>query len=297
MRRVAAFVIMGVLAASGCTQLTQKERELTFRVVPGTAKEFQGLPQGVQELDLRVGSDGVPQRIHAWWWPSASHGPAILYLHGARFNLTGQLARIEQLHAFGFSVLAIDYRGFGESDGDIPSEQTVYEDARVAWAKLAELEPDAARRYVYGHSLGGAVAIDLAAALGDGSRMAAERLPAAGLIVDSSFTNIVDAAQAASFSWLPFQWLMSQKFDSLAKIGHVRVPVLLVHGVDDRYLPTRFSEALYDAATAPKRLLLVDGATHDDALQVGRDAYLGALHGLFGLDGSAPQRPSRAAVI
>ena len=113
-----------------------------------------------------VEADGKPQRIHAWWWPAvAKDAPAVLYLHGTRWNLTGQTSRIDQLHAFGFSVLAIDYRGFGKSDGDLPSEQTVYEDARVAWNRLTELQPDASKRFIYGHSLGGAVAIDLAARL------------------------------------------------------------------------------------------------------------------------------------
>ena len=116
---------------------------------------------------LPVSVGATVQRIHAWWWPTAPDAPAILYLHGSRWNLAGQLFRIEQLHEFGFSVLAIDYRGFGQSDGDLPSEKTVYEDARVAWQRLVELQPDPALRFIYGHSLGGAVAIDLAAGLSD----------------------------------------------------------------------------------------------------------------------------------
>ena len=133
-----------LLVIAGCGQLAEKERELTFRVVPGTASWFDGLPQGVEETDLAIEANGKPQRIHAWWWPAAAqHAPAILYLHGSRWNLTGQTNRIEQLHAFGFSVLAIDYRGFGKSDGDLPSEETVYEDSRAAWDRLAQLQPDA----------------------------------------------------------------------------------------------------------------------------------------------------------
>src|SRR4029453_8261572 len=96
---------------------------------------------------------------------ASSHAPAVLYLHGSRWNLTGQTSRIEQLRSFGFSVLAIDYRGFGKSDGDLPSEQTVYEDARIAWDRLVQLQPEPSLRFIYGHSLGGAVAIDLASYL------------------------------------------------------------------------------------------------------------------------------------
>jgi len=227
-----------------------------------------------------VPADGRTDRLHAWWWRAAAPGaPAVLYLHGSRWNLTGQLTRIEQLHDFGFSVLAVDYRGFGRSEKLMPSEDTVYADARVAWQRLATLEPDPARRYIYGHSLGGAVAIDLAAHLsaGDGP------VPARGLIVESTFTTLADIARALSYDWLPVHWIMTQKFDSMTKIAQVRMPVLLAHGDADRYVPARFSHALYDAARAPKRLLLVEGGSHNNSMRLGRAAYRDALHDFFGL--------------
>src|SRR5262249_28510614 len=158
-------------------------------------------PAGVQEMDLPVGSGAAVQRIHAWWWPAGPDAPALLYLHGSRWNLTGQLFRIEELHDFGFSVLAIAYRGFGQSDGDLPSEATVYEDAEVAWRKLAELEPDASRRFIYGHSLGGAVAIDLAAQLSKEAEKNGAPPPARGLVVESSFTTLADIARELTWSW------------------------------------------------------------------------------------------------
>src|SRR5436190_1715189 len=108
LRLIAASAAIVLLVVGGCGQLAEKERELTFRVVPGTASWFGGLPTGVQETDLSVDAEGKSQRVHAWWWPAGSaHAPAVLYLHGSRWNLTGQTARIEQLHEFGFSVLAI----------------------------------------------------------------------------------------------------------------------------------------------------------------------------------------------
>jgi len=284
-------VLLGVATAlgiGGCAQLAEKERELTFRVVPGDASWYGGLPDGVQELDLAVPADGRSERLHAWWWRAeAPDAPAVLYLHGSRWNLTGQLTRIEQLHDFGFSVLAVDYRGFGRSEKLMPSEDTVYADARVAFDRLAGLQPDPAKRYIYGHSLGGAVAIDLAAHLSaaDGP------VPARGLIVESTFTTLADIARALSYDWLPVQWIMSQKFDSVTKIAQVRMPVLLAHGDADRYVPARFSRALYDAAHAPKRLLLVEGGSHNNSMRLGRDAYRDALHEFFGLadpDDAAP---------
>jgi alpha-beta hydrolase superfamily lysophospholipase len=271
-------LITATLAAAGCGQLVQKERELTFRVVPGEASWFSGLPDGVQELDVPVTHDGRTQRVHAWWWRAESpDAPALLYLHGSRWNLTGQLYRIEQLHDFGFAVLAIDYRGFGRSDGGMPSEDTVYEDAQAAFAELARLQPDPAKRYIYGHSLGGAIAIDLAARLSQRAQV-----PAHGLIVESTFTSLADIARALSYEWLPVQWIMSQKFDSIDKIGQVRMPVLVVHGAHDRYVPPRFSRMLFDAARGPKRLLMVEGGSHNNSMRLGREAYRDALHALFG---------------
>jgi fermentation-respiration switch protein FrsA (DUF1100 family) len=273
-----------MLVGAGCAQLAEKERELTFRVVPGTASWFDGLPAGVQESDLPIDHDGRTQRIHAWWWPAAAAGaPAVLYLHGSRWNLTGQAFRIEELHDFGFSVLAIDYRGFGKSDGKLPSEQTVYEDARVAWRRLTELQPDPARRFIYGHSLGGAVAIDLAARLSDKAAKDGEPSPARGLIVESTFTTLADVAAALTPPWLPVRLLLSEKFDSLSKIRDVRMPVLFVHGTRDDFVPSRFSRELYAAASEPKALLLVDGATHNNCMRVGSSQYRSTLKALFGL--------------
>jgi uncharacterized protein len=295
--------LVSILASAGCGQLSQKERELTFRVEPGTASWYSGLPGGVIESNLPIVVDGKTQNIHAWWWPAQrKDAPALLYLHGARWNLTGHLFRIRQLREFGFSVLAIDYRGFGKSDGDYPSEDTVYEDARVAWAHLAQLQPDAGKRYIYGHSLGGAVAVDLAAHL---AREAASdsdknKLPliqaneagnagkpdkspaAAGLIIESSFSSLPDIARALTYPWLPVQLLMSQKFDSADKIKRVDVPVLIVHGADDRYVPSRLSESLYAAAPARKKLLVVQGASHNNAMRIGADEYRRAFAELFG---------------
>jgi alpha-beta hydrolase superfamily lysophospholipase len=284
LRIVALLGLGSALAVAGCSQLAQKERELTFRVVPGTASWYGGLPDGVVESDLPVAAHDKTQHIHSWWWPADKpNAPALLYLHGARWNLTGQAFRIEQLHDFGFSVLAIDYRGFGKSDGDLPSEETVYEDAQAAWKRLTQLQPDPAKRFIYGHSLGGAIAINLAASLSAASSHAGKSpAPARGLIVESSFTTLADIAKSLTYPWLPLQLLMSQKFDSVDKIAQVHMPVLIVHGTDDRYVPSRFSQKLFDAAPERKRLLLVEGGTHNNSMRVGESAYRQAFKELFG---------------
>lgn len=266
----------------GCSVLEHKERELVFRIEPGNASWYRGLPGDVQELELRPEAFKAEQNIHAWWWPAKrADAPAILYLHGVRWNLTGQLFRIQQLHALGYSVLAIDYRGFGQSRGDLPSEASVYEDAQVAWAHLTTLQPDAAKRLIYGHSLGGAVAVDLAAELAQQARRTDQPLPARGLIIESSFTSLGDVAAAVANTSLPVRWLLSQKFDSIDKIGSIGMPLLVVHGLDDRFVPPRFSEQLFDAAQQPKALLLVPGATHNNSMSLAGKRYRQAIDSLL----------------
>ncbi|WP_300243347.1 alpha/beta hydrolase [Pseudomonas sp.] len=265
-----------------CAVLEHKERQLVFRIEPGNAGWYRGLPSTVQELQLKPQSFKPGQNIHAWWWPAKrADAPAILYLHGVRWNLTGQLFRIEQLHALGYSVLAIDYRGFGQSHGDLPSENSVYEDARVAWERLKVLQPDASKRLIYGHSLGGAVAIDLAAELGRNA--AAEKTPIAarGLIVESTFTTLADAAAAATKTSLPVRWLLSQKFDSIDKIGEIGMPLLVVHGLKDDYVPPRLSQQLFKAALEPKKLLLVPGGTHNNSMRLAGKDYGQAINALL----------------
>ncbi|MGH8798688.1 MAG: alpha/beta hydrolase [Casimicrobiaceae bacterium] len=289
-----AATVIGVLAACGTVALQHEESRLVFRVDRDVPGWYTGMPDGVQEFDIPVAAAAEPQRIHAWWWPAAGgkpDAPAILYLHGARWSLTGQLFRIAELRDFGFSVLAIDYRGFGKSDGDLPTEKTVYEDAHAAWNWLAARQPDPARRFIYGHSLGGAVAIDLAASLsGDG----AAAPPAAGLIVESSFTSLEDMAKALTYPWLPVGLLLSQKFDSATKMAKVRLPVLIVHGEADRIVPARFSEELYQAAMGPKKLLLIEGGTHNNSMRTGAPEYRSALGELFGLGAARTSRVVRS---
>jgi hypothetical protein len=129
-------------------------------------------------------------------------------------------------------------------------------------------------------SAGGAVAIDLAAARDsrDGHR----------LIVESSFTSLPNLCRT-QYGWLPLQLLLSQKFDSVAKIQQVRMPVLIVHGEDDRYVPPRLSSALHAAAPQPKKLLLIPNGTHNNGVFTGHADYRLALQELFGPLKSAPK--------
>ena len=106
---------------------------------------------------------------------------------------------------------------------------------------------------------------------------------AGGLVVESTFTTLADMAREVTYAWVPVGLLLSQKFDSMSKMAKVTMPVLVVHGAADRFVPSRFSQQLYDAATAPKKLLLVEGGSHNNSMRAGADQYRQALGQLFGL--------------
>jgi fermentation-respiration switch protein FrsA (DUF1100 family) len=258
-RRLAAALLAGsVLSTAGCAYLDVKQREWIFRAQRDVAAMPSDYGLKYEEVWLTVPGDreGARERVYAWWIPGPdAQAPALLYLHGARWSLSNNLFRIQRLQRMGFAVLAIDYRGFGRSDGELPSEAYTYADAQVAWEYLRERAPDPHRRFVYGHSLGGAVAIELATRNND----------VAGLIADSTFTSMRDMAEAMGYGDLAIGPLLTQRFDSLAKIATVAAPILFIHGSSDRFVPAAMSEKLYAAAREPKRLLLVESGNHRDA--------------------------------
>jgi hypothetical protein len=289
-RGMAVALAAVTVTAGGCAYLDVKQREWIFR----PQREVHVTPADVgmryDELWLSVpGAGAEGERVHGWWIPAADAGaPALLYLHGARWSLSNNLHRIGRLHRMGFAVLAIDYRGFGRSDGDLPSEAQAYADAQAAWEQLRGRVPDAQRRFVYGHSLGGAVAIELATRNDD----------IAGVIVESSFTSIRDMVDALGYTSFSMDALITQRFDSLAKVAAVNAPILFVHGTADRFVPPSMTEKLYAAAPEPKRLLLIENGNHRNSTDVGYDRYLTAVRELVDLARRTPAtrtaKPGRA---
>ena len=206
--------------------------------------------------------------LNGWWLRSSdATAPTFLYLHGNDLNLGGNVEHVARLNRLGFAVLAVDYRGYGKSVGAFPSETQLYEDAEAAWTYLArEVGVDPAQAIIYGHSLGGAVAIELAL-----------RHPeTAGLIVESAFTSIPAMAKSV-YGIFPVDWLLNQRFDALAKVPMLRVPVLFIHGTADAEVPYAMSERLFAAAPDPKWLTLVPGGGHEDSAKVGGSLYADAV--------------------
>jgi fermentation-respiration switch protein FrsA (DUF1100 family) len=195
-------------------------------------------------------ADGT--KIHGWYVPHERPRAVILFCHGNGGNVTHRDHVIRALHdRVGAAVLVFDYRGYGKSEGK-PDEAGVLADARAARTWLAQKAGvDESRIVLMGESLGGAVAVDLAA---DGAR---------ALILESTFSSMPDVA-AFHYPWAPVRLLMRTQFNSAAKIRSYHGPLYQSHGDRDSIVPLKFATRLFDAANEPKRFLLVNGADHND---------------------------------
>ena len=267
-----------LLTLAGCATLDEKQREWIFqptdRTWRGGAAAAEGMSDVWIEFTARDAAAGAaPVKLHGLWLAQArADAPLLLYLHGARWDVRSSAHRMRRMHELGFAVLGIDYRGFGQSSAGLPSEAMAHEDAMAAWQWLAARHPQA-RRYLFGHSLGGAIAVRLAGEVDD----------AAGLIVEGAFTSIPDVLQTTKWGWLPVGPLITQRFDAGAQVERVKAPLLVVHGSADTLIQPALGRALFERAREPKRFLLVDGGSHHNTNAVGHSAYRDAIAELFGV--------------
>ena len=274
-RRWPILVLLAVALFGGCSSLDTQQRKWIFMASALHAAELPQRGDGLKDVWIEHDSaeTGQPVRLHALWFEhEAPDAPVLLYLHGARRNVEGSVWRIEQMRDLGFSVLAIDYRGFGRSTDELPSEPVVAEDARAAWAWLAQKHPERPR-FIFGHSLGGAIAVQLASEVSD----------ARGLMVEGTFTSIPEVFQTMKWGWLPITLFITQRFDSASRIARVKAPVLVVHGSRDSLIRPALGRALYDRAPSPKKFVLVEGGTHGSTNRLAQTQYREALKELFGL--------------
>jgi fermentation-respiration switch protein FrsA (DUF1100 family) len=195
-----------------------------------------------------------------------SRGRWLLICHGNAGNLSefDRPLHYARLRGLGLNLLAFDYRGYGESEG-APSEDGLYQDAQAAYRYLREkrgVTPD--RIVVFGHSLGSAVAVDLAS-----------RVPVAGLILEGALTSAIERGQEL-YPYIPVRWIAASRFSSLEKISSVTAPKLFLHASGDEVIPLAHGRRLYQAAPEPKTFVELRGG-HGDTFDVDSAGYFGSI--------------------
>ncbi len=249
-------------------------RMLYLADVPGRTLAMTPANAGLDYEDIYIETtDQVT--LHGWFIPGPS-SRVLLFFHGNAGNISHRLDSIRLFHDLGLSVLIIDYRGYGQSNGRT-SEKGMYRDADAAWRYLTEergFRPGDV--VIFGRSLGASVA----------SHLASRHSPAA-LIVESSFTSVPEIAQEL-YPWLPARWLSHLRHATRDYVRNVRSPVLVVHSRDDEIIPFHHGEAIFASANEPKTLLTIRG-THNDAFLRDQRRYTEGLQKfLAGFSEAAP---------
>jgi fermentation-respiration switch protein FrsA (DUF1100 family) len=243
--RVLLFVAVVVaLYALVCVAVAIAQSRLVY--YPGPAPTETPRDHGLAYDDLQLTTrDG--ETIHAWLVHANSPRGAILLCHGNAGNIAARIARASKFVELGFDVLLFDYRGYGGSSGK-PTEEGTYVDAETAWEHLRSRGVPPERIVAFGESLGGAVAIELA-----------RRRALGAVIVEDTFTSLADMG-AKFYPWLPVRWILRIRYDSLAKVGALNVPFLVIHSRDDELVPFEHGERLFQTARGPKKLLATSGS-------------------------------------
>jgi fermentation-respiration switch protein FrsA (DUF1100 family) len=212
-------------------------------------------------------------QLHGWLVHAASPRGTLLFFHGNAGNISHRMDSIRDFTGLGLDVFIFDYRGYGRSEGR-PSERGTYRDADAAWRWLTDVRGlDSERIVLFGRSLGGAVAADLAA-----------RVRARGLILESTFTSVPDRGSEL-YPFLPVRLLSRFHYDTLSKMGRLDMPVLVVHSPGDEIIPFQHGVKLFEAAREPKEFLEIQGS-HNDGYSTSRDSYtqgLGRFLGSIGI--------------
>lgn len=204
--------------------------------------------------------DGV--KIHGWFAPADSAIATLVVAHGNGGNISHRIDFMRRLQRMRLNVLMFDYRGYGRSEGS-PDEEGVYSDGRAAFDYALQVPGvDPQKIILWGTSLGGAVAVDVAL-----------HRPAAGLILESTFSSAKDVA-AFAYPYLPVQFTLRTKFNSVDKISKINIPLFQMHGDRDRVIALELGKKLFEAARDPKEFYIIEGADHNDTYIVGGQAYL-----------------------
>lgn len=259
-----ALTLIGIAAglyAVACVALWIAQEKLVYAggPAPTTEPKDHGLPG--KALFLKTDDD---VRIYAWFVEADRPRGAVLLLHGNAGNVENRVEHARAFRELGFSTLILDWRGYGASDGRATEDGT-YRDAEAGYEYLVRaLQFEPARIAVFGESLGGGPAVELAL-----------RKPFGALLLQSTFTSIPDLG-ARFYPWMPVRALARIEYANLAKMPRVPMPVLLLHSKDDEIVPYAQAEALLAAASPPKSLVAIAGK-HDQAQFFQRPEWMTAV--------------------
>ncbi len=246
--RIARWPLIVYLSVMGLMMIFEE----SFVFFPARYPDGDWQPPGLVFEDAWFrAADGT--EIHGWYVPHEAPLATVLFFHGNAGNLSHRAEMLKVMHhRLGVCVLIFDYRGYGRSEGN-PSEAGILSDARAARAWLANRQGISQSDVVLmGRSIGGAVAVDLAAL--DGAR---------ALVLESTFSSLPDVA-ACHYPWLPVRRMMRTRLDSAAKIAAYSGPILQSHGDADTIIPIRFGRRLFQAANRPKQFITLPGRDHND---------------------------------
>ena len=199
--------------------------------------------------------DGL--QLYGWWQPP-SHGnkPVIIYFHGNAGNIGYRAEKLKNYLDYGIGILLVTWR-YNAGTGGKPSEASLIVDGRAAQIFVRNKGIDDKKMVLYGESLGSGIAV----ALGVESSVGA-------VILGAPFTSIADVAQH-HYWYVPAKWLIHDKFDSRKRVGDVYSPIMIIHGDQDRIIPIKFGQALFEAASKPKEIKIIIGGSHDDLYNYG----------------------------
>jgi fermentation-respiration switch protein FrsA (DUF1100 family) len=260
MLRILIVAIIGLIIVFLLVRLFERQMVFFPSKYPAGFRQRQNAGLDLEEVWFAA-ADGV--KLHGWFVSHPEAKAALLMCHGNAGNVSDRYEWLETLHEqVPANLFIFDYRGFGRSEGT-PTEEGCYLDAVAAFNWLAAQKPELPI-IVHGHSLGSAVAVELAHRLPD--------RPPAGLILESSFTNATDMAKLM-FGPIPLYWLTSIKWASDEKIGAITVPKLFLHGKHDSIIPLRLGQKLFAAAVPPKELVVLPRADHNDTFVAGGEEY------------------------
>ncbi|MDB9315896.1 alpha/beta hydrolase [Spirulina sp. CS-785/01] len=250
-----------------CFALWKWQNRVVFLPTQETYSTPQAMGMPYEEVWLTLNDQ---EKLHAWWIPQTLGKGTVLFLHGNGLNMSASLNLVQAVvfYRLGLSVLMVDYRGYGKSQGkQFPTEQQVYMDAQRALEYLTQDRQISPQDIlVYGHSLGGAIALHLATHNPD----------LAALLIQSSFTRMRDMADHDKiYKLFPIDWLLRYEFDSLSRVKTLNLPMFFIHGEADQRVPSYMSQQLYEAAITPiKDLYFVPGADHDHVPECGGETYI-----------------------